>query len=251
MADWDKLMTDWSAMEKGRNDWYLAPSLIALGNEINARWPSRDTASDGAIGDASHQARTSDHNPDWSAGGVVRAIDVDNDGIDVQELLDATIGDQRVWYVIWDRHIYSRTYNWQKSPYTGADPHTGHLHISINHTQAAETDTSKWFVVKPTPPKDTEDPLMALTDADAAKIGAATAAALAPIIAQQTTAEYAGDQKLVVADNNFDSQRAAYEAVAQAEAAHVLGGGTPHTADELKTAQGVIWSYLRPLWGAK
>jgi hypothetical protein len=99
-----------------------------------------------------------------------------------------------------------------------------------------------------TPPKDTEDPLMALTDADAAKIGAATAAALAPIIAQQTAAEYAGDQKLVVADNNFDSQRAAYEAVAQAEAAHILAGGSPHTAAELTSAQSAVWSYLRPLW---
>jgi hypothetical protein len=125
--------------------WYLAPSLIALGNEINARWPRRDDDSDGAIGDASHQARKSDHNPDYSAGGVVRAIDIDNDGINVQELLDATIGDQRVWYVIWDHHIYSRTYGWKKQAYDGTDPHTGHVHISINHTKAAESDTSPWF----------------------------------------------------------------------------------------------------------
>ncbi|MDX3006747.1 hypothetical protein PWY87_34085 [Kribbella solani] len=138
-------MTNWNAMAKGYNEWHLAASLIALGNEINVRWPKRDTSSDGAIGDASHQARKSDHNPDWTAGGVVRAIDVDKDGIDVQALLDATIGDQRVWYVIWDRHIYSRTYGWAKRPYDGASPHTEHIHISINHTTAAETDTSRWF----------------------------------------------------------------------------------------------------------
>lgn len=136
-------------------DWYLAPSLVALRTEINRRWPNRDKSSDGAIGDASHQARKSEHNPDWDAGGVVRAIDVDNDGIDVQALLDATIGDQRVWYVIWDRHIYSRTYNWQKRPYDGASPHTEHIHISINHTKAAETDTSAWFA--PSPEKDELD----------------------------------------------------------------------------------------------
>ncbi len=98
-----------------------------------------------------------------------------------------------------------------------------------------------------TPPKDTED-LMAVTDQDAAKIGAATAAALAPIITQQTAAEYAGDQKLVVADNNFDSQRAAYEAVAQAEAARILNGETPSSAEQLAKAQAAVWSYLRPLW---
>lgn len=136
-------------------DWYLAPSLVALRTEINRRWPNRDKTSDGSIGDASHQARVSDHNPDWSAGGVVRAIDVDNDGIDVDLLLNVLIGDQRVRYVIWDHHIYSRTYNWAKRPYDGADPHTGHVHVSINHTKAAETDTSAWFT--PTPGKDELD----------------------------------------------------------------------------------------------
>lgn len=137
-------------------DWYLAPSLVALRIEINRLWPNRDRTSDGSIGDASHAARKSDHNPDWDAGGVVRAIDVDKDGIDVQALLDATIGDQRVWYVIWDRHIYSRTYNWAKRPYDGENPHTKHVHISINHTKAAETDTSLWFT-RATPGKDELD----------------------------------------------------------------------------------------------
>jgi hypothetical protein len=139
-------MTNWSSMAKASGrEWYLAASLIALGNEVNARWPNRDTASDGALGDASHQARVSDHNPDYSAGGVVRAIDIDSDGIDVQQVLDAIIGDPRAWYVIWDRHIYSRTYGWAKRPYDGTDPHTGHLHVSINHTTSAETNTSRWL----------------------------------------------------------------------------------------------------------
>lgn len=154
-------MTNWSSMAKGSGrDWYLAASLIALGNEVNAKWPNRDTASDGAIGDASHQARKSDHNPDYSAGGVVRAIDVDNGGINVQSLLDATIGDDRVWYVIWDRHIYSRTYGWKKRPYDGSDPHTGHVHISLNHTKAAESATPRWFGGTTTTPPSQEDELM-------------------------------------------------------------------------------------------
>lgn len=146
-------MTNWSAMAKGSGrDWYLAASLIALGNEVNAKWPKRDTASDGAIGDASHQARKSDHNPDYSAGGVVRAIDIDNGGIDVGELLTAVIADPRVWYVIWNRTIYSRTYGWKARAYDGADPHTGHVHISINHTKAAESASPAWFGHTTTPP---------------------------------------------------------------------------------------------------
>lgn len=133
-------------------DWYLAPSLVDLRIEVNRLWPNRDRTSDGSIGDASHAARKSDHNPDWDAGGVVRAIDIDKDGIDVQALLDATIGDHRVFYVIWDRHIYSRTYGWKKRPYDGPNPHTKHVHISIQHTRAAETDTSLWFARKPAKP---------------------------------------------------------------------------------------------------
>lgn len=244
-------MTNWEAMsaaKRGPGSWFLASSLVKLGTEIDRRWPNRDDSSDGAVGDTSHQARKSDHNPDWNAGGVVRAIDVDKDGINVSALLDAVIGDHRVWYVIWDRHIYSRTSNWEKRPYDGPNPHEHHIHISINHTRAAENDTSAWFVVKPTPPKQEDDSLMAVTDQDAAKIGAAVATALTPALKAETAAEYAGDRKLVVADNNFDSQRAAYEAVAGAEAAHILAGGTPHSAEELAAAQAAVWSYLRPLW---
>jgi len=129
-------------------DYYLAPSLVALRNEINARWPNRDKASDGWIGDASHAARKSDHNPDWDAGGVVRAIDADRDGINVAELLAATVRDHRVAYVIWDRRIASATEDgtpWDWEPYDGTNPHTQHVHISIRHTRAAETDASAWF----------------------------------------------------------------------------------------------------------
>ena len=150
-------MTDWSKFAQGNGrDWYLAASLVALGNEINARWPKRDDNSDGAIGDASHQARVSDHNPDYSAGGVVRAIDVDKDGIDVPELLAALTRDPRIEYVIWNRRMlrsYAKTVGghaykaWEWAPYggPGLDPHTGHVHVSIKHTRAAETNTSAWF----------------------------------------------------------------------------------------------------------
>jgi hypothetical protein len=129
-------------------DWHLAPSLAALFDEVNARWPNRDHGSDGAKGDDAHAGRVSDHNPDWSAGGVVRAIDVDKDGIDVQQLLDATVRDQRVAYVIWNRRIASATDDgipWDWEPYNGPNPHDHHIHISIKHTTAAETDTSPWF----------------------------------------------------------------------------------------------------------
>lgn len=95
---------------------------------------------------------------------------------------------------------------------------------------------------KPPTSTPTEDhPLSGLTDDDAAKIGAAVAAAIAPKLD-------AIEQKYTVADNNYDSQRAAYEAVAYAEAARQLAGEPPTTADRLKAVQGAVWSFLRPLW---
>jgi hypothetical protein len=135
-------------------DWYLAPSLVALRTEINRRWPNRDKRSDGAKGDDAHAIRDSDHNPDWSAGGVVRAIDVDKDGMSVAALLDALTGDDRVAYVIWSgrmmrsypKTIGNRTYKpWEWAPYTGPNAHTGHVHVSILRTRSAETNTSAWF----------------------------------------------------------------------------------------------------------
>lgn len=125
--------------------YYLAPSLLALRGEIDAQWPDRDRRSDGWIGDTSHSARVSDHNPDWTAGGVVRALDIDVDGIDVRRLLSEVIGDPRVWYVIHDRKIYSRSVDWKPSVYLGSNPHTAHVHVSLVHSDAAEGSEARWL----------------------------------------------------------------------------------------------------------
>lgn len=126
---------------------YLAPSLVQLRNEVNARWPKRSVASDGWIGDASHSARKSDHNPDWSAPGrrrgVVRALDITARGIDVDLLLKHTTNDARVAYVIYNRRIYTHARGWYA--YTGSNPHTSHVHISVGHTAARENQTHSWF----------------------------------------------------------------------------------------------------------
>lgn len=137
-------------------DWHLAASLAALRAEVNARWPGRDRSSDGAIGDALHQARTNSHNPARHPGGpavgtqgAVHALDITANGIDVGVLLDAVIGDPRVWYVIHDGRIWSRTTGWAARAHSG-DPHSTHVHINLREdTQdaavAAETDTSRWL----------------------------------------------------------------------------------------------------------
>jgi hypothetical protein len=68
----------------------VAKSLLTLFSDIDAIAPGRSKISDGTIGDAAHQQRRSDHNPDQN--GVVRAIDVTQDpehGVDM-----AVIGEQ-------------------------------------------------------------------------------------------------------------------------------------------------------------
>lgn len=124
---------------------FLAPSLVRLRAEINARWPGRSTVSDGWIGNAAHQKTISDHNPD--ATGCVRAIDVTSTGIAPLQLLALVEADPhgRARYVIWDRHIYQRKFGWVKRPYTGASPHTEHVHISILQTAGAADNSSEWF----------------------------------------------------------------------------------------------------------
>lgn len=139
--------------------WKLAPALDALFDEINEAWPKRDKSTDGTVGDTSHAARKSEHNPNRDPGddvpdGMVTAADIDKDGIDVARLLDALIGDQRVWYVIFNRSIISRTNDWRKIAYSGSNPHTGHIHVSLRQTRAACNDTSSWGIAKkPAPPK--------------------------------------------------------------------------------------------------
>lgn len=122
--------------------YYLAPSLAVLRAEINARWPGRDRASDGWIGDARHSATTSDHNP--NSRGSVNAIDVDEDGIDFAVIFDAIKRHPSARYVIYERKLYHRLRGWRAETYSGTNPHDHHFHLSINQTRAAEQDTRSW-----------------------------------------------------------------------------------------------------------
>lgn len=138
--------------------YFLAPSLVKLRDEVNARWSHRDKSSDGWIGDPSHAARTSSHNPKWDApgkwSGVVRALDIDVDDNDPSSdlrttVLRAAIGDPRVWYVISNGVIYSATYGWQPRAYTGSNGHYHHVHVSLKETTQAWSDTSTWLGPQP------------------------------------------------------------------------------------------------------
>ena len=135
--------------------WRLAGALVALRNGVNTRWPNRDKASDGTIGDTSHAARSSasDHNPwiDVAGIGVVRALDVDVDGIDAgwyaeQLRLLGAAGDHRLTgggYVIFNRRITRADFSgW--SVYSGINPHTKHVHTSFSRSPGGFDDSAAW-----------------------------------------------------------------------------------------------------------
>lgn len=126
--------------------WRVATSLLVLRDQINDLWPNRDRSSDGTIGDAAHQNEVSDHNPDYL--GIVRALDITHDpvnGCDIDALTDALAAsrDSRISYVIANRLIMfglDGENPWTWHAYSGSDPHTGHVHISVVDTDIADND---------------------------------------------------------------------------------------------------------------
>lgn len=112
-----------------------------LREQIDDAFPDRDRTSDGWVGDTRHAARPSDHNPD--ANGWVRAIDVDRDlsgkpkpdimpDLADQIRIAGKSGEKRISYVIFDGRIASSKKNWAWRPYTGANKHNHHCHISFS-----------------------------------------------------------------------------------------------------------------------
>lgn len=156
--------------------WTVAPCLITLRSQVNALAPSRSLRVDGTIGDVAHQAQSwSDHNPD--SAGVVRALDVTHDpagGLDAGDLAAALADarDPRVKYLIWNRRVL-RSYPkpsipaWTWATYTGENPHTDHLHVSVVADDRA-LDSRPWDLTH------LEDS-MPLSDADIDRISTATA----------------------------------------------------------------------------
>jgi hypothetical protein len=108
-----------------------APALVALLRQIDARWPSRVRGADGIAPSAAHTKANpkSDHE-------LLNALDVTHDpvrGPDLDALAKALLDDDRAKYVIWRRRIANPAIeNGAWRPYTGTDPHTDHLHLSID-----------------------------------------------------------------------------------------------------------------------
>lgn len=136
-----------------------ARALDVLLTEVDKHAPNRSKTSDGGLGDQAHAARKSDHNP--NAAGVWRARDFTHDpkhlpGGELAKLLKELLGKHPAMnsgaYIIWNRRIvsYDRlAEGWR--PYTGADPHTGHVHLSVSTAAAGYDSTRAWNLFTPKP----------------------------------------------------------------------------------------------------
>jgi hypothetical protein len=117
--------------------WQLCAAGLTLRDQVNRAFPDRDRRSDGAVGDTSHAARRSDHNPD--AKGWVRAIDVDANlssdpkasYVFANQLRLLARRDRRLSYLIYSGRIASRKTLWRWRPYKGVNPHVTHIHFSF------------------------------------------------------------------------------------------------------------------------
>ena len=139
----------------------LCAGGVTLRDQVNKRWPNRDKASDGWIGDAAHAARDgwgtngrgSYHNPD--PNGIVHAIDLDEDfwgkGKGQKEAMKfaqelATYCREgkdggRIAHIVYEDKVASATSNnWH---FRGSGyGHTHHIHISF--TNRADKNGSKF-----------------------------------------------------------------------------------------------------------
>lgn len=125
---------------------YLVPSLKVVFQELDTVWPNRDRRTDGWIGDSRHCPGSSDHCAD--AQGRVHAIDIDHDGIDPSLVIEAlTSVPNVVRYINYNYRQYHQRDNFEDRPLGGKDPHTSHLHVSINKTDYARNYTDGFGII--------------------------------------------------------------------------------------------------------
>lgn len=140
--------------------WVVVPNLDELRDQMNKRFPKRDKTSDGSIGDTSHKAGSSSHNPDKTgnpeyrdgdAKDEVRARDFDKDLKDpsvtmedvVQHLVKLARAGRlpHLRYIIFNKRIWHKSDGFKTRTYTGKNKHEGHMHVNSDFTQAADKAT--------------------------------------------------------------------------------------------------------------
>ncbi|MBM0203500.1 peptidoglycan-binding protein [Micromonospora sp. STR1s_5] len=145
----------------------VVPNLEEARAQLDRRFPKRDKASDGAIGDTRHQASASSHNPDrtgspeWRDGDAkdeVRARDFDKDlrdpgGVTMEHVVQLWVRLARagvLWwirYIIYNGRIWHRRDGFKTHTYTGSNKHDQHCHTNSEFSQKADQVTgTNWHL---------------------------------------------------------------------------------------------------------
>lgn len=126
-----------------------APACQAALRQASELWPTRSRASDGICASDDHNRQNP--NSDHATGN---AFDLTHDpgaGVD-NDLLAEDLkesGDTRIKYVIWNRRIWNPSITPHWRTYSGNNPHTKHMHVSIH--AAARGHTAPWWSPKEKP----------------------------------------------------------------------------------------------------
>jgi Putative peptidoglycan binding domain len=145
--------------------WVVVPCLLEGRSQLNNRFPNRAKNAEGTIGDTSHQASASSHNPDLTGSpeyrdgdsqDEVRAWDADknlNDKVTMEQVVQLWITKARSGAMWWVRYLIYNGRIWHKRDgfvthtYTGSDNHSSHVHVNSDFTQAADTATgTNWHL---------------------------------------------------------------------------------------------------------
>jgi hypothetical protein len=150
--------------------WRVAQALLTMRAEVDRKWPDRERASDGGIGDERHAllGTASDHNPwikDGNGIGVVRAFDIDAGRGEFPTRAQDDVGDTVAevarlagraghpalmggGYVIYEGKIASAESNpaWSWRTHHG-DAHESHPHISVGRKGSQYDSKSPWGII--------------------------------------------------------------------------------------------------------
>jgi peptidoglycan hydrolase-like protein with peptidoglycan-binding domain len=138
-----------------------ALNLQALTADLQSKYPGIVIY---GIGDAAHRAETSDHNEDDTPGVRTEQTDADDNpehrAIDamisgpfstgeaealVQRMLNDPETLARLYYIIYNRRIWSRKNGWVENYYGGSNPHTDHVHF--DGFAGDDENGSHWAIV--------------------------------------------------------------------------------------------------------
>lgn len=95
----------------------------------------------GIWGDKSHKARKSDHNTGDALDVGIKDI---NQGSAVAQKLIEDAKNRNVKYIIFNNKIWNPSISNEWRPYTGKDPHKGHVHVSFNRSKDNNVQTTSF-----------------------------------------------------------------------------------------------------------